>query len=229
MTIEDTKKSGEDAAVGDDLATFGPDAVFDPKDSQPVEFWAEISATDDSGVSVDGIKKGDEFRIIEISGMCSFAKGKSRLILSIVTTVAGAFLGGGTTAWQSAISSMRKDLDKHAKDSGTAGKKRDGYGLEAGEASHAENEGGIIICLPSSGGLRYYGDVRRVKKDIGQVQAGGWFFPSRDRVQKPYSIETDGVLRIGAFDSHHNDNAGSYEVKFSITRPRASAGTNQDS
>ena len=229
MSSEGTKQSDEEAPAQGETVTFGPDEVFEPEGSKPVEFWAEISATDDSGVSVDGIKKGDEFRIIEISGMCSFAKGKSRLILRVVTTVAGAILGGGTKAWQDAISSMRKDLDKHTKDSGNAGKKRDGYGLEAGESSHAENEGGIIVCLPGSGGLRYYADVRRVAAQIGQVQAGSWFFPSRDRVQVPYLIETDGVLRIGAFDSHHNDNAGSYEVKFSITRPAAGAGATQDS
>ena len=65
MTNDDTKQLGEDTAAENDSEPFGSDAVFGPKDSKPVEFWAEISATDDSGVSVDGIKAGDELRIIE--------------------------------------------------------------------------------------------------------------------------------------------------------------------
>lgn len=203
---------------------FGPDIVFNPEGASPCEFWAEISATDDSGISVDKLKEGDVLRIVEISGACSFAKGKSGLILSIVATVSQAALGGsGAAAWKTAVSSMRKGLDKHMAADGRndGGKKRDGYGQEVGgSGNYAEKEGGIIVCLPSAGGVVYSSDkVRRNKTGNGGDAKKRWFFPARQDVGKPWPIDKDGVLRIAAFDSDYTDNAGSYEVKFSITRP----------
>ena len=218
MVSEESIQSGESNAVA-----FGPDIVFDAKGSERWEFWAEISATDDSGVSVDKLKKGDKLQIIEISGAFSFAKGKSRLILSIIATAANAALGAaGAAAWNAAVSSMRKDLDKHiAVDGGNdGGKKRDGYGREVGgDGNYAQEEGGIIVCLPQAGGVVYSSKkVRRAKGGGGGYVGGGWFFPIRRDVGKTWTIVRDGVLRIAAFDSNYSDNAGSYEVKFSITR-----------
>ena len=222
MASEESTQSDKSNAVA-----FGPDIVFDPKRTEPCEFWAEISATDDSGVSVDKLKKGDELQIIEISGACSFAKGKSGLILSIIATTANAALGAaGAAAWKAAVSSMRKDLDKHmaaggGTDDNDGGKKRDGYGREVGGAgNYAQEEGGIIVCLPQAGGVVYSSKkVRRAKGGGGGDTGGGWFFPTRKDVGNTWTIVRDGVLRIAAFDSNYSDNAGSYEVKFSITRP----------
>ena len=123
---------------------------------------------------------------------------------------------------------MRKDLDRHmAADGGTnddndGGKKRDGYGREVGgDGNYAQKEGGIIVCLPRAGGLVYSSEkVRRGKGGGGSSPAGGWFFPARKDVGKTWAIGRAGVLRIAAFDSNYSDNAGSYEVKFSIRRPQ---------
>ena len=51
---------------------FGPDIVI-PADASEVAIWTEISSTDDSGVSVQGIKKGDTIEIESIAGICAFA------------------------------------------------------------------------------------------------------------------------------------------------------------
>lgn len=223
MVSEESNQSGESNAVA-----FGPDIVFDPKGNKRCEFWAEISATDDSGVSVDKLKEGDELQIIEISGACSFAEGKSGRIQSIIATAADAALGAaGAAAWQVAVGLMRKDLDEHMAPEGGAddndgGKKRDGYGQEVGgTGNYAQEEGGIIVCLPEAGGVVYSSKkVRRAKGGGGGNTGRGWFFPTRKDVGIKRKINRDGVLRIAAFDSNYSDNAGSYEVKFSITRPK---------
>ena len=223
MASEESTQSGESNAVA-----FGPDIVFNPQGSAPCEFWAEISATDDSGICVDNLKRGDELRIIEISGACSFAKGKSSLILSIIAGAADVALGGATAAvWKTAVSSMRRDLDKHvAADAGAddndGGKKRDGYGQEVGGGgNYAQKEGGIIVCLPRAGGVVYSSDkVRRNSTGGGGNAQRGWFFPTRSHVGQTWAIDHEGVLRIAAFDSNYSDSAGSYEIKFSITRSK---------
>ena len=223
MASEESTQSDEANAVA-----FGPDIVFNPQGTEPCEFWAEISATDDSGVSVDNLKEGDELRIIEISGVCSFAKGKSGLILSIIAATAQLALGGASAkAWNTAVSSMRKDLDNHmAAHTGTddkdGGKKRDGYGQEVGgDGNYAKNEGGVLVCLPRAGGVVYSSEkVRRKNTGGGSNAQRGWFFPTRTDAGKPRTTGHGGVLRIAAFDSNYNDNAGSYEIKFSITRPQ---------
>ena len=218
MSIEESTQSSKTNAVA-----FGPDIVFVPQGTGRHEFWAEISATDDSGVSVDNLKKGDQLQIIEISGACSFAKGKAGLILSIIAAAADVALGGASAAvWKTAVNSMRKDLDKHTvPDSDTdGGKKRDGYGQEVGgSGNYAKNEGGIIVCLPRAGGVVYSSEkVRRKNTKSGRNAPRGWFLPARSDFGKTWAIDHDGVLRIAAFDSNYNDNAGSYEIKFSITR-----------
>ena len=225
MANGESTQSGETNAVA-----FGPDIVFKPQGNEPCEFWAEISATDDSGISVDKLKEGDKLRIIEISGACSFAKGKSDLILSIIAVAADVALKGpSAAAWKTAVSSMRKDLDQHmAANAGTddndGGKKRDGYGQEVGGGgNYAQKEGGIIVCLPRAGGVVYSSEkVRRKSAGGGSNAQRGWFFPARSDFGKTWAIGHEGVLRIAAFDSNYNDNAGSYEIKFSITRPQNS-------
>ena len=144
-----------------------------------------IRATDDSGVSADNLKEGDELRMIEISGVCSFAKGKSDLILSIIAPAADVALGGASAAvWKTAVSSMRKDLDTHmAADAGSddndGGKKRDGCGQEVGGGNYAQKEGGIIVCLPRAAGVVYSSEtVRRKSAGGGSNARRGWFFPT---------------------------------------------------
>ena len=70
-----------------------------------IELWAEISATDDSGVTVQGIKTGDVIEIQSVSGICSFSEqtGAAK-VLSVIgfagEVVASAAVGGkvGTAA-----------------------------------------------------------------------------------------------------------------------------------
>ena len=153
-------------------------------------------------------------RIIEISGVCSFSKGKADLVVSIISTAAKAI----APAWKSAVGTVRKQLDKHLeadKDDG-GGKRRDGYGQEVGGGGNiAEKEGGIIVCLPRAGGMYYSNEKLRRKPGS---RPNGVVFPTRSNTATPLTVDSAGVLRIAAFDSKYNDNAGSYEIKFSISR-----------
>ena len=203
--------------------TFGPDTVFEPPaDGGTVEFWAEISATDATGVAVNKVQEGDTIRIVDISGICSFDGGGDRGrddATSIVATAAEA-IGG---PWGVAIKLLRHIIPIIL--GGSC--KRDGYGQEPGKTDYAEDEGGIIVCVPRSGGsgMIYSNDDTRPtssKKDGRKSKVDYCHFPIRG-VDNVFGIKHDGVLRIGAFDHKYEDNAGTYEVVFRITRPRSGA------
>ena len=75
------------------------------------------------------------------------------------------------------------------------------------------------LGILQAGGVVYSSKkVRRAKDGGGGYVGGGWVFPIRRDVGKTWTIVRDGGLRIAAFNSNYSDNAGSYEVKFSITR-----------
>lgn len=204
------------------IGTFGPDETFSPQTSgMSCEYWAELSATDPDGVSVDGLQEGDLLQILDITGICSFDDGKAGLIVSIIGAVAtSAALVAGGDAWKTAVASMRKDLNKLG-DPAKGGDKRDGYGRKIGSDDYGEKEGGIIVCLPHAGGMFYSGGTVKRKKSGGGGNSSkdGWFFPARSETPtQEWTIECPGVLRIGVFDGNYGDNAGSYEIKFKITR-----------
>ena len=143
----------EEEAVA--TAAFGPDIVFDLGDevAGTREFWALVSATDGSGIAIDNVKANDQLQIIDASGICSFSKGKAKLVRSIVTVAAKvAADAAGIGLWKTATDSMRAELDKHGDDD-SAAKRRDAFGREIGGGGDvAKEEGGLIVCLPPRNG-----------------------------------------------------------------------------
>ena len=203
----------------DEEAAFGPDITFELGESGGTcEYWALISATDGSGIAVDGVREGDVLRIIDASGICSFSKGKAGLVRSIVTVateVAGAAVGGAGL-WKKATDLMRGELNKHGDNESRGAKRRDAFGQEiGGDGNVAEEEGGLIICLPPATGMVYSSNKVR-RDDPTKKPPAGAFFPARG--DRPKTMPSDGVIRIGVFDSNFKDNAGCYEIKFSLTR-----------
>ena len=206
-------------------------------DAQDVVLWAEISSTDDSGVSVQNIKKGDTIRIESVSGICSFSeKSATQKVLSVVGVV-GEVLGSATVGGvvgtagkivKSQTSSIKTELDNSAMKSG--GKRRDGYGKDIGGDEFATQEGGIIVCMPSAHGPIYAGkdtclDDRskrngRLPYYIPQSIRDKCFFPCRGPggVMMEMEAQMDGTLYILVFDSDYSDNVGSYEVRFRVLR-----------
>ena len=196
----------------------GPDIDF-PGEAGSKTYWAGVCATDSIGVSVSGLRQGDVIEIHSISGQCSFAGGdreRGDKVLSMVDVV-GAFT---PDAWDTALKAIRSAIPILKGDL-----KRDGYGKEGGDTSYAKKEGGIIICMPAAGGtLDSNPDTRpEVKDGYGRLPKDDatWKFPIRFPItvhSNRYTVEGCGVLNIAAFDHDFQDNAGVYEVVFSVTR-----------
>ncbi len=205
--------------MSDKEAAFGPDITLELGDAGgSCEYWALISATDGSGIAIDGVKNGDVLRIIDASGVCSFSKGKAELVRSIVAVAAEVVGGtaGSAGVWKKATDSMRGELNKHGDNESSGAKRRDAFGHEiGGDGNVAAEEGGLIVCLPPTTGMVYSSNKVR-RGDPTKIPPTGAFF--LERGAPPKTMDADGVIRIGAFDSNFMDNAGCYEIKFSLTR-----------
>ena len=213
------------------------DIVIDRNATKDIALWAEISATDDSGVTVQGIKTGDVIEIQSVSGICSFSEqtGAAK-VLSVIGfaggVVASAAVGGkvGTAAniVKGQAGSIKTQMENSSVKSG--GKRRDGYGRDVGGNNEfATKDGGIIVCMPSAHGPLYAGENMhleddakqdgRLNKHVNKVDrdSNKYFFPCREKngTMKMDSTE-DGIIYILAFDSDYSDNAGSYEVRFRV-------------
>lgn len=218
---------------------FGPDIVI-PPDASDIAIWTEISSTDDSGVSVQGIKKGDTIEIESIAGICAFSGqtsgGRVLSIIGIVGGVLGATSGIPATAGKllkSQASSIKSAIGNASASDGDGGKRRDGYGKDVGGQEFAANEGGIIVCMPSAHGPIYASEDNRFEDNAKKegrlpkhVRTGireKCFFPCREDggLMKKEAAE-DGTLHILVFDSDFSDNAGSYEMRFRIMRKKRS-------
>ena len=192
---------------------FGPDINFD---GESVEFWAEISAADATGVAVAGVKGGDEIRILDISGLCAFEGGDDKKgAASFIGTVAEAATG----PWAIALKALREVVPLLA----GGDKRRDGYGQEPGTTQFHTHEGGIILCFPDARGVIYSNEnTRPSTKGVGRqnppAAEGKFHFPSRGDGSIEIPEATSGTLRIVAFDHKYTDNSGVYEVVFTITR-----------
>ncbi len=195
---------------------LGPDIV--PK-RKPGEygFWAEISATDDDGVSVL-VNSGDQVRIDSIAGLCSFSERKG---IVRVLSIAGALATGGALPALAvpAINAMRKQVEN-----ASGSKKRDGFGEEVGGNKYARKEGGIVVFMPKAKGPIYGLELDADCETKGRLKshnprADVCFFPCRASgtgAEMARTVEEDGVVRILAFDSDYSDNAGSYSVRFTV-------------
>ena len=209
-----------------------------PPDIDGLVFLAEVSANDPAGVTVYGVKENDVIEIRSVEGTCAFDdRGNLGKFLSFA-----AILGGPVAGIVPFFSAgMPKLVADGLRSSHTTAKilkgnkRRDGYGKIADGKNFAAKEGGIIVCMPSAHGPRYYSDgkdgtwqnksgAERDGRLAGHVNAqlqSICFFPCQSigGTMKQKATE-DGVIYILAFDgaNDYTDNTGSYEVVFSITR-----------
>ena len=221
---------------------FGPDVTLvEAEDgSLDVPIWALINAADPYGIAVQGVKTDDVVTIESIGGIAWFSdqSGWGR-VLSTIYAVTDALVPTGPI--KSVIQASRPQIvlpdDKKTRDPDPS-KAHDGYGRDMDGGNYAQNEGGIIVCMPSARGPMYAHDKNHL--EAAAASAGRFedylssdmkdkcFFPTRIdrengengtlRSARPQVADQDGVLHILAFDSIYDDNAGSYEVKFRIKR-----------
>lgn len=217
--------------------SFGPDVIL-PDDLEKADLWAEISATDDSGVTVQGVKAGDTVRIESVAGICSFSKREGfRRILSVIGIVGGIASGGKALFAAQQVEDFGKELKKQAGaikeqvgNAAMGAKRRDGYGYDPGDNRFAEREGGLIVCMPICRGPIYSSDDFRLVFGNSEDKKGRLpehyarlqqkcFFPCREQGGRmSMRSQTAGTLYILAFDSDYSDNSGSYELRFQVIR-----------
>ena len=203
-----------------------------------MNIWAEISSTDDSGITVDGIKKGDLVEVLDVSGICSFdSNSLGKKILSVVAIISGTLKAAlplfdfkevdkRVTAFKTQASELDKELGNAIK-----GSRRDGYGQDPGTGDYATNEGGLLVCMPKARGVFYATEENHLtgadekagrlpEHTSANLAEHNCFFVCRGDGGKHMKrkADQDGVLHIIAFDSKFDDNAGKYEVKFRVSR-----------
>ena len=213
--------------------TLGPDIRID-EGARDVTIWANISANDDSGVSVQGIQEGDSITIENIAGIGWFSDQSGlEIFLSTVHTlsdVVKAAAPAGSVVSSIADQTKAFTTQGEEKDVDAGGKPRDGYGKDM-DGDFATDEGGIVVCMPSAHGPMYANDDNhldsdaqsegRLEKHVSTEMNGRCFFPARvDDGTMGKSAKEPGALYILAFDSEYGDNAGSYQVKVRIIRSR---------
>ena len=222
-------EDGAETQLGTVRANDGPDIVLGETDNEWT-IWASINTADDHGISVDNVKHGDKLTIEAISGVGYFA-GQSGWwkVLSMIYKVSGAFAPTGLAADTVITALSEETLPGDGRDDDDDGKSkpRDGYGRKLNNGGKfAEEEGGIVVCMPTASGPMYAHSGNHFKNGSGRStnnlkadseMKNNCFFPTRARGE--ISLEGDGVLYIYAFDKNYRDNAGNYEVKFRIERP----------
>ena len=214
---------------------FAPDIII-PPDASEVAIWTEISSTDDSGVSVQGIKKSDIIEIESIAGICAFSgQTTGGRVLSVVGIVGGVLGSAGAGAVATAgkllkkTGSIKSEVGNASGSVTDGGKRRDGYGKDVGGKEFAVNEGGIIVCMPSAHGPIYSSEDNhladsakkegRLPKHVREGIRDKCFFPCReDGGVMTKEAQEDGTLHILVFDNDFSDNAGSYEMRFRVMR-----------
>ncbi|MCY3842715.1 MAG: hypothetical protein OXH69_04155 [Acidobacteria bacterium] len=142
--------------------------VPDLQPGDSVSFWAEISGNDDSGLSVDGVREGDQIVIEDGSGTCAFEDNRLDVVVSLVASAAEVL----KPAWKSQVSDMRRALTDKSRGT-NGGKKRDacGQGI-GGDGNYAEKEGGLVVCLPSRGATRRSTVGQEVLRRLDRILEG---------------------------------------------------------
>ena len=215
--------------VGDQPPGFGQTFFWDRKDDQAL-LVAFINAADNLGMSIEGMQSGDTIEIRSAAGLASFSEDQGNPeAASFVGLLATAAEGAALYEESPQYLPIIRDAESKAKDlfkaTGEKGKIRDAYGIEPSSGGKARAEGGIIICLPQSGGPYYSGDPdhqnRWIKPDgtrdlahmPDHIFSGTAFFPLRGNDSQNRQLVTkDGEVYVLPWDSAFADNAGFYKV-----------------
>jgi hypothetical protein len=187
-----------------------------------------INAADPLGVSIDGLKAGDQVQVMSAAGIASFSKDKGNPLAS---SIVGLVAAGGNVALSAAglpeVTPILNAAEAFAKDqfkaTGNKRELRDAYGAIPNSGGKAREEGGILVCLPESGGPFYSGDDdhknrwvqgsgdRTDDKLPGHIF--GAFFPRQGFADHNTRIaQQDGQMYVVPWDWAFDDNAGYYKV-----------------
>jgi hypothetical protein len=212
---------------------FGKGFTWDRVDNE-VLLVMFINAADPLGISIEGVRAGDQVQILAASGVASFSEDKGNpLASSIVGLVAaGAKVGAGTAGVPEAVPAIdaaETFAKEQFKATNAKTKRRDAFGVDPGSGHKARQEGGLLVCLPEAGGTYYSGDGshkgRWIKGDSVRTDdhlpphVYGSFFPRQaEPVHNTRTARQSGPVFVTAWDWKFEDNAGYYKVFVKLTK-----------
>ncbi len=221
------------AEVGDHPSGFGQGFEWDRRDAE-IMLVLFVNAADNSGISIDGLRKGDQIQVVSASGIATFSEDNGNpLAGSLVGLVAaGAKVGAdvlGLPEIGPVLDAGEKFAEEQFKGTGKGTKPRDAYGEEPGTGTIHREEGGILVALPEAGCTYYSGDgdhKERWIKDHGprydRIRPDhvkyGYFIVRSDPAQNSRFLNGDGPVYIQPWDWKFDDNAGYYKVFVHIKR-----------
>lgn len=192
-----------------------------------------VSSNDPEGAQIAGLEAGDYLGISEMAGAASFStvnvkliKGIINVVNKIVEDVVDVATDGAAEpimdAWNDSLDLLEKAFNKDKINT----KVRDAWG-EANDGGYAIDEGGVLVCLPQSGGPLYHDDFKldshaskgRLAKFYPQGKA---FFPCNLTGGALYLQASEtGTAHLLAYDSKDafKDNQGAYNIEAWVMRP----------
>lgn len=218
--------------VGNQPSGFGSGFTWD-RSHDEILLVLFINPADYLGVYVDGIMPGDWVEVTSAAGICTFSTDQGHpLISGIIGLVAAGADAVATYFGQKelipAIDAAQKFIEGQLKGTGAGTKKRDAFGVEPGTGLKARAEGGILVCLPDSGGPCYSGDTDHQGRWIKQPgdrtaanyppQVSGAFFPVQGSPNNKLQAGMAGQVYVLAWDWNFGDNAGYYQVFLHIKK-----------
>jgi hypothetical protein len=216
------------AGTGSLPAGFGRQVTWTGEDD--LAMVAFINTADDHGLCVTGIRDGDTYEHVAVSGHASFStETKNNGIAGLIGVVG---VGADAAATYFGHPELTKFLDAATKyaqqqfpESEQPSKRRDGYG-EDDSHNKARAEGGPLVCGPNARGIFYSAESDHfwIKPDgtrddahlPAHIRPGDAFFLQREMTSR--TLHGTGDLFICAWDWNFPDNAGSYEVHFILRR-----------
>lgn len=194
---------------------------------------AFINTADDLGLCVTGVRDGDTYQHVAVSGHASFSTDTKNNGIAGLIGVVGVAVDIAATAYGvpeviPLIDAASAYAQKQFPESEVPSKRRDGNG-EDDNGSKARAEGGVIVCEPRARGIYYSGDGdhqdRWIQPDGTRndanlprhIPAGDAFLLQR-HMRARQELHGTGDLFLCAWDWNFPDNAGSYEVHFILRR-----------
>jgi hypothetical protein len=220
-------------SFGDVPEGYGQSLMWDRKDNQ-ILLVAFINPASPAGACIYPLLPGDIINVSSASGLASFTKDQGNpLAESIVSLIAAGAKVGITAAGYPEAIPLISAGEKFAKDQFKATNKqhkvRDAYGVDPGSGHKAKQEGGIIVCLPGSGGPILSGNndhrERWIKEPGDRVDANlpvhvtnSFFLRRGPGGTNARTVQAPGEAYILAWDHFHEDNVGCYQLFIHISK-----------
>ena len=170
-TDDNVEEADRTDVVTTEGTNLGPDIELKTPDeaSNAWTIWASVRAADSSGISIAGVKAGDTVTLDYIHGVAYFdgQSGWSMVLSTVIRT-----LGLAVPVGDGKFTFSGQTVPAPSTSSGDVSKLRDGWGrdVEGGIGKYAEDEGGIVICMPSSErrSLIYAHSENKLKSEDGR-------------------------------------------------------------